>query len=186
MVGILPERVGSVLSIKNLSADLQVAFETARNWISILENLYFCFCISPYYEGMGKLRLAKKEQKLYLWDWSLVPKDSNRFENLVASRLLKYCHHIEDNEGDSMDLQFVRDATKKEIDFVVMRNAQPVFAVECKTGQQSLSKQIEYYSSRLQIPKYYQVHLGDADKVIPKHNARIIPFGTFCQELDPS
>ena len=34
--------------------------------------------------------IVKKEQKLYLWDWSIVPDLGPRFENFVASQLLKY------------------------------------------------------------------------------------------------
>jgi hypothetical protein len=32
--------------------------------------MYYCFRIPPY--GAPKIRAVKKEQKLYLWDWSLV------------------------------------------------------------------------------------------------------------------
>ena len=59
----LPERVGSILSLNNLREDLSVAFETVDHWIKILENLYFCFRISPF--TIPKLRTAKKEKKLF-------------------------------------------------------------------------------------------------------------------------
>ncbi len=44
----LPDRVGSVLSIKSLSEDLQVDFKTAARWISILENHYYVYGIPPF------------------------------------------------------------------------------------------------------------------------------------------
>jgi hypothetical protein len=50
---------------------------------------------------------VKKEQKLYLWDWSSVPDQGARFENLVAPRLLKHCHFVEDDEGFRMELRFL-------------------------------------------------------------------------------
>jgi predicted AAA+ superfamily ATPase len=81
----LPARAGSVLSIANLKQDLSVAFETADKWVGIFEYLYYCFRIMPY--GLPHLRAAKKERKLYLWDWSLCQDDAARFENLVASHL---------------------------------------------------------------------------------------------------
>ena len=62
LASILPERVGSPLSVNNLRQDLSVAFETADRWVTILENLYFCFRIQPY--GLPKLRAATKEKKL--------------------------------------------------------------------------------------------------------------------------
>lgn len=86
----LPDRVGSPLSVNNLRQDLSVAFETADRWINILENLYVCFRIRPH--GLPQLRAVKKERKLYMWDWSLCENPAARFENLVASHLLKHCH----------------------------------------------------------------------------------------------
>ena len=176
---ILPERVGSVLSINNLRSDLVVAFETAERWVTILENIYYCFRIAPY--GLPALRTAKKEKKLYLWDWSLCESESARFENLVASNLLKYCHYLEDTEGYAMRLLFLRDSTGREIDFVVTRNGCPEFAVECKTGDSSLSKNITYFAARSNVPVFYQVHMGCRDYEVPASKGRVLPFGKFAE-----
>ncbi len=179
----LPSRVGSVLSIGNLKQDLSVAFETADRWVTIFENLYYCFRIMPY--GLPHLRAVHKERKLYLWDWSLCLGDAARFENLVASNLLKYCHFQEDTQGDDMSLRFLRDATGREIDFVVLRNGRPQFAVECKSGANALSKNIAYFAARTPIPQFYQVHLEarGTDAEWPASRARILPFLEFCKWL---
>lgn len=181
LASLLPDRVGSVLSVNNLRQDLSVAFETADRWIRIFENLYFCFRIAPY--GLPRLRAAKKEQKLYLWDWSSCAAQSARFENLVASHLLKYCHRLEDTEGDAMELRFLRDAAGREIDFVVIRDKRPVFAVECKSGEKALSRNIAYFAERTPIPRYYQVHLGSADREFRAARARLLPFARLAKEL---
>lgn len=181
LAGILPDKVSSPLSINNLKQDLSVAYETVDRWITILENLYYCFRISPY--GLPRLRAMKKERKLYLWDWSLCMDENARFENMVASHLLKYCHFKEDTEGDEMALRFVRDATGRELDFVVVKNNRPLFAVECKTGERSLSKNIAYFSRRADIPCFYQVHTGDIDYEQVELTARVIPFTRFCELL---
>lgn len=181
LVHILPGRVGSILSLNNLRNDLQVSFETVERWILILENLYYCFRISPF--GLSHLRTAKKEKKLYLWDWSQPKSQSARFENMVASHLLKYCHLIQDREGDEMELKFLRDAQKREIDFVVVKNQKPLFAVECKSGESDLSPNIAYFAERSHIPKFFQVHWGRKDAEVAKHRARIVPFVKFCQNL---
>lgn len=181
LVQILPDRVGSILSINNLKNDLQVAFETVDRWIRILENIYYCFRISPY--GLPALRTAKKEKKLYLWDWSLCCDQSAKFENMVASNLLKYCHFNEDYNGDEMTLSFIRDTQGREIDFVVCKKNKPIFAVECKIGESSLSKHISYFAKRSNIPLFYQVHLGTKDYEVPESRARIIPFVKFAEIL---
>jgi predicted AAA+ superfamily ATPase len=180
---LLPDRVGSVLSIANLKQDLSVAFETADKWVGIFENLYYCFRIMPY--GLPHLRAVKKERKLYLWDWSLCQGEAARFENLVASHLLKYCHFREDTQGDDMSLRFLRDSNGREIDFVVLKNGKPEFAVECKSGDRNLSKNIVYFSQRTSIPRFYQVHLhGDGqDSEWADSKARVMPFLRFCETL---
>jgi predicted AAA+ superfamily ATPase len=174
---VLPERVGAPLSINNLRQDLSSAFETVDRWITMLENLYFCFRIQPH--GLPRLRAATKERKLYMWDWSVCENPSARFENMVASNLLKYCHMIEDREGDRMELRFVRDSQGRELDFVVIRNGKPEFSVECKTGERQLSRNIHYFAERSSIPIFYQVHLGETDYEIAGSKARILPFAVM-------
>ncbi len=175
----LPERIGSPLSIKNLAEDLDVDFKTANRWITILENLYFAYRIPPY--GAPRIRAVKKEQKLYLWDWSQVPSAGARFENLVASHLLKYCHYKEDTEGFRMELRFLRDTDRREIDFVVIKDKKPIFAVECKSGDRNLSPNIKYFAERTNIPSFFQVHLGDRDFGDSK-TGRVMPFRILCKE----
>ncbi len=179
LVEALPGRVGSPLSIRSLSEDLQVAHETVARWIGILENLYVCFRIPPF--GAPRIRAVKKERKLYLWDWSQTPGKGERFENLVACHLLKYCHHLEDTEGHRMELRFVRDTDRREVDFVVIRDSEPLFAVECKSGEWSPSPAIAYFRQRTPIPDFYQVHLGERDYVA--NGTRVLPFRTFANEL---
>lgn len=175
----LPNRVGSPLSVKNLKELLQVAHETVERWLKIFERMYYCFRISPY--GPPRIRAVKKEQKLYLWDWSLVPESGPRFENFVASQLLKYCHFIEDTEGFRMDLRFLRDTDKREVDFVVLKEGSPLFAVECKTGEKNVNPSLYYFMERTQIPAFYQVHQGTKD--YEKKGVRVFPVHTFCKEL---
>jgi uncharacterized protein len=177
----LSSKVGSILSLNSLAEDLEVNFNTVKNWIGILEKVYFCYRISPY--GAPKIRAVKKEQKLYLWDWSSVESPGARFENLVGSHLLKYCHFLEDTEGEKMELRFLRDKDNREVDFVVLRNGKPEFAVECKTGDKGLSSHINYFSERTTIPMFYQVHLGNKDYQ-PQKNARVMPFVKFCVDHD--
>lgn len=177
----LPERVSAPLSVRSLAEDLQVSPHTVERWIDILEKVYYCFRIAPY--GSPKIRAVKKEKKLYLWDWSTLKNNPGaQFENLVASHLLKYCNYIEDSEGDEMELRYLRDTDLREMDFVVLKNKKPIFAVECKTGERQLSKHLLYFKERTSIPHFYQVHLGEKDYVTEK-NIRVLPFIKFCDEV---
>jgi predicted AAA+ superfamily ATPase len=177
----LPSCVGSPLSVNSLSILLQVAHETVDRWLSILERLYVCFRIPPF--GAKRIRAVKKEKKLYFWDWSRVDDRGARFENMVACQLLKYCHFIEDTQGYDMELRYIRDTDKREVDFVVLRDRQPEFALECKCGEKRIAPACSYFRDRTPISSFYQVHLGEKDFGDARTNVRVLPFVTFCREL---
>lgn len=180
LIDALAERVGSPLSRKSLAEDIQVAQQTIENWLCILERVYYCYRILPF--GSPKIRAVKKEAKLYLWDWSEHEDAGKRWENFVASHLLKYCHHYEDNFGEKMELRFLRDTDKREVDFVVIKNKKPLFAVECKSSEKQASPHLKYFSERTRIPKFYQVHLGERYQNI-SDRITLIPFEKFCEAV---
>ena len=66
---------------------------------------------------------------------------------------------------------------------MVLKNQKPWFAVECKTDDRQLSKQIAYYAERTNIPHFFQVHLGSKDYEIKEHRARVVPFHKLSQWL---
>ncbi len=179
LVDALPSRVGAPLSVKNLREDLEVAHDTAERWLGILENLYVCFRIAPF--GAPRIRAVKKSPKLYLWDWSAVESEGARFENLVASHLLKYCHFVQDTEGHRMELRFLRDTDGREVDFVVLRDRKPLLAVEAKSGERGVAPAIRYFRARTAIPRWYQVHRGTKDVVVD--GVRILPLAALCAEV---
>jgi hypothetical protein len=181
LLGHLPDCVGSPLSVASLSRLLQVAHESVERWLAIFERLYLCYRIPPF--GAKRIRAVRKEKKLYFWDWSRVEEPGPRFENMVAGQLLKYCHHVEDTEGHAMELRFIRDTDKREVDFVVLRDRRAEFAVECKSGERSASPACKYFRERTNIPRFYQVHMGSKDHGSELANTRVLPFVTFCQEL---
>ena len=179
LVQLIPEKVGAPLSIKSIREDLGVDHKSVERWLQILENIYICFRISPF--GSKRIRAVKKEQKVYLWDWTMVEEEGFRLENLIASQLLKYCHFIEDTEGHSMELRFLRDTDKREVDFVVLKNQKPLFAVEAKTGEKNISPAISYFELRTDIPHFYQVHRGT--KTYQRGRTTVLPFIKFCEDL---
>jgi len=179
LLTLLPERVGSILSVQSLREALQVAHESVERWLTALENMYLIFRVPPF--TAKTIRGVKKEKKLYFWDWATADETAARFENMVASHLLKYCHFIEDTEGYRMELRFLRDTDGREIDFLVLKNGKPQFAVECKSGERSLSKRIEYFKSRIGIPEVYQVHLGTREFGDETTTGLVLPFRKFCE-----
>ena len=177
----LPACVGSPLSVNSLSKLLQVAHETVEHWLAIFERLYVSYRILPF--GAKRIRAVRKEKKLYFWDWSRVENPGARFENMVAGHLLKYGHFIEDTQGHVMELRYIRDTDKREVDFVVLRDGHAEFAVECKSGERTVSPACRYFRERTEIPRFYQVHLGKREYGNAETNTRVMPFAAFCRDL---
>lgn len=175
----LPTKVGSLLSYKSLAEDLEKSPHTIERWIEILESIYYCYTILPY--GSDKIKAVKKSKKLYLWDCSEIEDEAARFENFTASHLLKFCHYVEDTQGDRMEVRFLRDHLGKEIDFILLKNKKPLIAVECKIKVKALSPNICILSDKLKIPKVYQVHLSEKEKNHRKGKAQIVHFKDFCR-----
>ncbi len=180
LADLVADRVGSPLSLNALREDLEVSHRAVASWTEILERLYFVFRIRPY--ATRVVRGLRKMPKAYLWDWSLVRDRAARFENLVAQHLLKYCHFLEDTEGYRVELSYLRDATGREVDFLVTRDRQPYFAVECKLADQGIDPSIEYYRDRLRVPWVYQVVL-EGQRDYQQRGVRCLPAHLFLGAL---
>jgi len=151
----LPQKVGSLLSLNAIREDLEVSHRAVTHWMNILEQFYYAFRIYPYHQK--DIRALKKEPKLYLFDWSEVPDESARFENLVASHLLKMVHYLIDYEGYRSKLHYLRNLEKKEVDFMVTIDAKPWFAIEVKLSDTIPSPALRYFGDRYKIPYLYQI-----------------------------
>ena len=81
-----------------------------------------------------------------------------------------------------MELRYLRDTDKREVDFVVLRNKKALFAVECKSGEKSISPSVQYFAERTPIPEFYQVHLGQSR--FSSGKVSVLPFWLFCIELN--
>ncbi len=176
----LPSRIGSLLSLNALREDLEVSHNAVTLWMDILESFYYVFRVYPF--SSKKIRGLKKEPKLYLWDWSEVEDEAARFENLIASHLLKYTHFLTDYEGYRAELFFLRDVDKREVDFLVTIDTKPWFAVEVKTNEEKISPNLLYFKEKLSIPFIYQVIKKDKTDKLEK-GGRVISAGKFLSGL---
>jgi predicted AAA+ superfamily ATPase len=169
----LPELVGAPLSINALREDLRLSHRTVSSWIEILERLYSVFRIAPF--GSPKIRAVKKEQKHYHFDWTLVPEDPARFENLVASHLLKWVHHEQDTKGRDLELRYFRDTDGREVDFVIVERRTPLSFIECKWGDGDVDRGLRYLKARFPEAEAWQVSgIGRKDYVTPE-GIRVCP-----------
>ena len=177
---ILPSKVGSLLSINSIREDLEVSHRAITNWLLILEQFYYHFRIYPFQKQ--QIRSIKKEPKLYLFDWSEVANEGARFENLIASHLLKFTQYLKEYEGYQTNLSYLRNVDKKEVDFLVTVNNKPWFCVEVKLNDTTPSPALFYFKDRLKIPYAYQV-IKTPQVDILKDGIRIIAADRFLASL---
>ncbi len=182
LVEILPERVGSLLSINALREDIKVAHQTLAKWINVLESFYYCFRIYPFASTV--IKSLRKEPKLFLWDYSEIKEEPVRFENLVASHLLKFVHYLYDSYGLNAKLMYLRDIQKREVDFVVVIENRPVMAIEVKMKKQKISTPLKYFAGKLQIPHVFQIIMEESvDHLDPNNNIRVMSADKFLTAL---
>lgn len=169
----LPERVGSPLSINALREDLGVAHRTVANWLDVLERLYAIFRLAPF--GAPRLRAVKKERKHYHLDWSVVPNDAARFENLVAAHLLKWVHWQQDSRGRDLDLRYFRDIDGREVDLVVVEGRRPILMVECKWADAEPDRGLKYLRARFPGCEAWQVSATGRKDFVTPDGIRVAP-----------
>lgn len=177
----LPELVGSPLSVNALREDLQVAHKTVANWLRILERLYAIFRLAPF--GAPRLRAVKKEQKHYQFDWTLVSDPAARFENLVASHLLKWVHFEQDARGRDLELRYFRDRDGRELDFVVAEKGAPLWLVEAKSADAGVSSTLRALKVRFPKAEAWQISATGTKDYVSPEGIRVAPATRFLSTL---
>ena len=150
LLTLMPDKIGSPLSVQSLREDLGVAHDTVSRWLNYLKALYFFFEIKPYSRSIP--RSLKKEGKIYFYDWTENKERGPRFENLIASHILKACHYWEDTGQGDFQLTYLRNKEKQEVDFLIIKDKKPWFTVECKYKNSSLETAYKKFSKYIDCP----------------------------------
>jgi predicted AAA+ superfamily ATPase len=124
-------RTGQLLNMTDLARDADVAPNTAKSWISILQSSGIVYLLEPYHTNLTK-RLVKTP-KLYFLDTGLCswltewtsPKTLEAgamsgaiLETWIVSEILKTWWH----NGRRASFYFYRDKDQKEIDLLILQD----------------------------------------------------------------
>ena len=127
--------------------------------------------VSPF--GAPRIRAVKKAQKHYHLDWSVVPDEGPRFENLVGVHLQKWVHFVQDTEGRDVDLRYFRDVDRRR----------PTHLVECKWTDAPVDPSLRYLKARFPDCEAWQLSaVGTKDFVSPE-GIRVCPALEFLRRL---
>ena len=135
-------RTGQLTHLQSLANDCGISQNTAKAWLSILENSFIIKKLQPYYKNFNK-RLIKTA-KIFFYDTGLLcyllsiqsPKEINThslkgalFENLVFTEIEKHFFNL----GKPPPVYFWRDRQGREMDFLIEEKV--LKTVEAKAGQ---------------------------------------------------
>lgn len=168
-----PAVVGSPLSVNAVREDLQVSHKTVANWLGMLERLYAIFLVPPL--SGPRIRAVKQAQKHDHFDWSLVPEAPQRFENLVASHLLKWVHFQEDAQARELELCYFRDTDGREVDFVVRERGQPRLLIEVKSSAGAVDPNLRHLKHKYPAADAWQLHAQGQADFVSAEGIRVAP-----------
>lgn len=155
-VDALRKRVGNLVVLSNIAEDLQISHKTLKKWLQVLERMYLIFIVRPFSKNIP--RAVQKPPKVYFFDNADILGDEGAiFENLVACHLLKKIHFLEDRYGYRYELRYLRDKSKREVDFVILKEEQVEELVEVKLSDQKPTAALKYYSEKLKPKKSQQI-----------------------------
>lgn len=181
---IINEQVGALTNYTNLANKVRASDQTIRRWLSLLEKHYYCFSIRPWAKNV--VRSLIKEPKYYLWDWSQIKDSGAKFENLIASHLLKAVYFWNESGLGDFSLCYLRDKKKQEVDFVIIKDDKPWILVEAKVSDLSISPSLKYFHELLKPEFSFQVVQNKQaidSSCFDKPGLWIVPAITFLSQL---
>ncbi|KJV91810.1 ATP-binding protein [Rickettsia bellii] len=181
---IINEQVGALTNYTNLANKVRASDQTIRRWLSLLEKHYYCFSIRPWAKNV--VRSLIKEPKYYLWDWSQIKDSGAKFENLIASHLLKAVYFWNESGLGDFSLCYLRDKQKQEVDFVIIKDDKPWILVEAKVSDLSISPSLKYFHELLKPEFSFQVVQNKQaidSSCFDKPGLWIVPAITFLSQL---
>ena len=149
-----------------------------------LKHLCFGFEVRPWFKNVENS--IRKMPKWYMRDWANVQDDGRRAETLVACHLLKAVDGWTDLGYGDFALGYLRDKSRREVDFIVTRDGNPWFLVEVKKGDETLSDALGFFQRRLGAKHAFQVVLEaeyvDSD-CFERESPVVVPARTFLSQL---
>jgi len=133
-------RTGQLLNLSDLARDADVAPNTAKSWLSILQASGIVFLLEPYYSNITK-RLIKAPKLYfldtglgaYLTEWSSPETleagamSGHVLETWIMAEILKSYWH----NGRRAQFYYYRDKDKKEIDLLIVKDG-TIYPLEFK------------------------------------------------------
>ena len=159
-IKVIAARTAQILNFEDISKDVGISANTAKQWLSVLTTSGLVFLLQPYFKNITK-RLIKSP-KLYFLDTGLAahlagwttPESLETgasagafFETFTISEILKSYWH----NGENPDIYYYRDSDGKEIDLIINKN-NIWYPIEIKKHATPNIKDISAFATFAKIP----------------------------------
>jgi len=172
LFSLLPSKIGSPLSMASLSRDIQVSFNSIRDWLEIFESFFLVFRISSWEKKIS--RAITKEKKLYLYDYAHISNEPEKFENMIALELWRAISNWNDLGLGDFGLHYVRNKEKEEVAFLITKNQAPFLLIEAKLSEVTPSKNLLKFQSVLNVPAVQLVNKTNVHKIISNGKQQVL------------
>jgi predicted AAA+ superfamily ATPase len=182
LVEMLRERVGSPLSYTSIAGDLQIAPNTVRKYVDILESLCIIFLVRPFHANIA--RSVLKEPKAYFFDSGYVKGDEGlKLENTCAVCLLKHAQYLQDTAGEDISLRYIRTRDNREVDFALCTEDRITTLIEVKLAENKPSPSLRYFHGRTPGASAFQLvqQLRQEERV---SGVSVVAAGTWLATLE--
>ncbi|KPA11856.1 ATPase AAA [Candidatus Magnetomorum sp. HK-1] len=169
---LLPDKIGSPLSVSSLSEDLHVSYNSINQWLDLFERFYISFTIRPWSKKIA--RAVHKERKLYIWDVPRIKNPGAKFENMVAIELYRTIISWNDIGYGNFSLHYIKNKEKQEVDFIIANDNEPFLLIETKLSVSKPSKALIKFQNQLNIPAVQLVLSGNSFKQFSNNHLSIL------------
>ena len=132
MLRILSEQIGNMINISKLSDDLNLAIETVKKYLEIMEGTYIFKRVLPYHRNIRKEIV--KMPKIYLLDLGIKSYFSRSWDLSIASGAMaeNFVYLALRAKAGNDNIFFYRTKAGAEIDFVERSNNDKINLMEVK------------------------------------------------------
>jgi predicted AAA+ superfamily ATPase len=158
-------RTGQLLNMSDMARDADIAPNTAKSWLSILQASGIVYLLEPYHSNVTK-RLVKAPKLYfldtglcaYLTEWSspetleVGAMTGAILETWIVIEILKSYWH----NGRSAPIYYYRDKDKKEIDLLIIQDG-TIYPLEFKKTASPKKEDVRHFSvlEKLKMPIGY-------------------------------
>ncbi len=155
-------RTAQLLNLTDLSRDADIAVNTAKNWLSILQTSGIAYLLEPYHTNVTnrlvktpKLYILDTGLCAYLTEWSSPETleagamSGASLETWIMAEILKSYWH----NGRQAPFYFYRDKDLKEIDLLIVRDG-TIYPLEFKKSASPGTNDVRHFHTleRLKMP----------------------------------